>query len=341
MAGPKLLNKNEITALKSDERKREIEEGAKLARKVDTLRELSSKEEVNLKKFRDESLKTIKNDIDVLLAQKNATQAEITALEVRRKELEAPIDLTNEWKKLESDKKQLSNEKREFADLQTNLIVRELEVSKFVDREKEIEKREKEARSYLEEATKSYSKIEDLRFDMESRKLNSEKEIEERYRVLTAGEQDIVSREFEVNRVKDEIELDKKELLEKGSSLIQRESKLESDIQNLFQREELVKEKEAYTTRLNQEAQKAYDNAKYLESETKKIVEDAALDIDNRTRTLSEREQDVSYRESDLILQKQGVEEERKAIEKEKIHIASQQETLRQAWINIKRLNNK
>lgn len=112
----KLLSKLDVTRAKVNERKIDIEEGAKLARKIDTLRETSSREQDNLKKFKDESVKELHKEV-------LSKQAEIEELnriiEVKKKvkeELEKP--LTDEWQKindaiaeLEKKRKQVESDK--------------------------------------------------------------------------------------------------------------------------------------------------------------------------------------------------------------------------------------
>lgn len=77
----KLLSKNEIAKAKSEERAREIAEGLKISRKVDSLRELQADEERNLFKWRDQTLKAIGDEIDKLLRKKEKLEAEIKELE--------------------------------------------------------------------------------------------------------------------------------------------------------------------------------------------------------------------------------------------------------------------
>ncbi len=76
----KLLDKQSITTLKNIDRKREVEEGAKLAKKIDILRETASKEEANLSKFRDQSLRLIKEEIDKLIDEKLTLRQQIEKL---------------------------------------------------------------------------------------------------------------------------------------------------------------------------------------------------------------------------------------------------------------------
>lgn len=76
----KLLEKSVINNLKALERKREIDEGKKLAERVDKLRELSSKEQANLSEFRDHTLKAIRQEIDDALFEKEKVLRETEEL---------------------------------------------------------------------------------------------------------------------------------------------------------------------------------------------------------------------------------------------------------------------
>ena len=87
----KLLDKQEITRQKSLERKLEVEEGIKLAKRVDTLRELSSKEQTSLSKFRDESLAQIRKEIDSLITERNNLILENEELEKKNNALRRKI----------------------------------------------------------------------------------------------------------------------------------------------------------------------------------------------------------------------------------------------------------
>jgi hypothetical protein len=87
----KLLEKNEISKIKGIERKMEIDEGIKLAKRVDTLRELSAKEQTSLSKFRDESLKQIRIEIDSLITERNNLILENKELEKKNNALRRKI----------------------------------------------------------------------------------------------------------------------------------------------------------------------------------------------------------------------------------------------------------
>lgn len=84
----KLLEKQQVSSLKAKERKTEIDEGAKLARRVDALREMASKEQAILTKFREETAKVIQEDIDTLIRQRDNIKREIAEAQTRLRYLQ-------------------------------------------------------------------------------------------------------------------------------------------------------------------------------------------------------------------------------------------------------------
>ncbi len=90
----RLLNKNEVQDLKQKERGIEVREGIKLAQKIDVLRETASKEESNLAKFREETLKIIQQEITDLLSQRDILKQEIIDLNEEKRRLRLAIEST-------------------------------------------------------------------------------------------------------------------------------------------------------------------------------------------------------------------------------------------------------
>lgn len=123
----KLLDKQTIVTLKSGERKKEIEEGVKLARKVDLLRETSAKEEINLSKFRIEALKKVQSDIDVLINEKNVLQSIVATLQLERKALLIPLD--KEWDRVKKEKIEIEERERVVEKVNEKLKIKEIELS--------------------------------------------------------------------------------------------------------------------------------------------------------------------------------------------------------------------
>lgn len=78
----RLLDKKEITADSALERKRQIDEGLRLAKRIDALRQTELEEQAKLGKFRTETLKILKEEVDMLQAKKKALLKEIETLEL-------------------------------------------------------------------------------------------------------------------------------------------------------------------------------------------------------------------------------------------------------------------
>lgn len=93
----KLLPRQEITALKNIERKKEIDEGAKLAQKIDVLRETAAKEEASLSKFREKTLGLIRGDVMQLSQERNILQIEVDILRKEKRELSEVIKKIQTW----------------------------------------------------------------------------------------------------------------------------------------------------------------------------------------------------------------------------------------------------
>lgn len=76
----KLLSKSDVQKAKSLDRQREIDEGLKLARRVDALREIAAAEESSLAKFRIETIAKIHDEISILAAKRDELQIEADSI---------------------------------------------------------------------------------------------------------------------------------------------------------------------------------------------------------------------------------------------------------------------
>lgn len=77
----KLLKKEDIQQDYALERKLQIDEGMRLAHKIDSLRKSYVEEEQKLKIFREESLRAILAEINPLILKRQKLEAEIKALQ--------------------------------------------------------------------------------------------------------------------------------------------------------------------------------------------------------------------------------------------------------------------
>lgn len=88
----KLLSKSDIATAKAKDKRREIDEGLKIAQRVDSLRETQAMEEAALTKFRKETLIAINQEIVSETRKKNELLKEVSDLEDRKREALKPLD---------------------------------------------------------------------------------------------------------------------------------------------------------------------------------------------------------------------------------------------------------
>lgn len=121
----KLLKKDEIANAQNLDKAREISEGLKISRRVDSLRELQANEEAKLQLFRSESLAAIQKDIAVIDAKREMKMGELKALEEKAKQ---ELSKT-EKKRLEEWKKSLEAKDAEMKEKSYNLDLKELDIA--------------------------------------------------------------------------------------------------------------------------------------------------------------------------------------------------------------------
>ncbi len=123
----KLLSKNEISKAKAHDRQREIDEGKKLAKRVDVLRETVVEEERNLLAFRDKTVSSIQQEIDAKMGVRDGLLHEVADLEHTRAQLKVPLDA--EWVKVRSFKKELDTQKLSLNAKNLALAIQEKEIA--------------------------------------------------------------------------------------------------------------------------------------------------------------------------------------------------------------------
>lgn len=239
----RLIDKKEVLIQKSQEKKREIDEGVKLAKSIDALRETHAKEQVSLKKFRDESFQVMKLEMEQQIIRKTQLTLEIEKLESERMRLHAPIDLIQEWERVK-------------------------------------------------------------KFKSETTQLKDE---------LDTREHILISKEITVT-AKDKEQADK---------------------------EQEIIEKDATSRRFLSETQLQYEMAEKTRNESEKLKSKVIQDSEKAEYAFREKEISLAIRERDLGNLQQKLENDQLEIDKEKIHIASQQQTLKVAWEALRKLKNK
>lgn len=205
----KLKTKQDIERQKTSERSKEVQEGVKLAKSIDLLRETYSQEQVKLKLFRDSSLKLIKDQIDNLENEKKSLDSEVKKLKDERIIAQAPIDLVQEWKKVRKDRREIDIVKNDLLNRETQVIGRELgvETSKkeIFEREEKLKEIEETSNNYLIQTGKNYEVSEKMKIDTEQYKLDTIKTLEDRERKLDSKEQELKYRESDLTLEKQSI----------------------------------------------------------------------------------------------------------------------------------------
>lgn len=104
----RLLPKSEIQKAKASAQKQTIDEGLKLARRVDGLRETVSEEEKALEEFRVTTIKRIYSEIETVAVKRDDLLAEVKDLEKRKAEALKPLD--KEWEEVNNAKVTVATE---------------------------------------------------------------------------------------------------------------------------------------------------------------------------------------------------------------------------------------
>lgn len=159
----RLLSRNEAIEGQSRDKAREIAEGLKVARKVDSLRELHATEEKQFSDFRDKTLATIGEEIRLITEKRENAIAELRIIE---NEIEAKRPYLDQKEK-ELEEERLLAEKNKKSS--------EKILSSLVYQRKEINKNKEEAaalkiRTLLQEQEAARLQEESIRKEAESQK---------------------------------------------------------------------------------------------------------------------------------------------------------------------------
>lgn len=234
----KLRPKSVVNTLVAEEKRKQISEGLKIAKKVDALREVSAEEEASFQQRREQMVATIKADIAPLASEKQSLIEELPILREEKRKLLEPVDLTEAWSKVRQQEKELDL-------LKDNLVVRESKArqheidladygSELTLRERQIKLKEETSNNHLLESEQKISDARKLTDDVEKYKIDTAKEIEQRYLMLQSKEKD-----YEVNAR--ELSIFKEKLDTKQIELLEKERQINSRYTTLLKAEEYVK----------------------------------------------------------------------------------------------------
>ncbi len=92
----RLLDKKIVVAQVAQERKNQIDDGLKLAKKIDALRQTHAEEEERLETFRREMVAEVQREIAAAISEREVLQVANERLREERFALQAPLDLKEE-----------------------------------------------------------------------------------------------------------------------------------------------------------------------------------------------------------------------------------------------------
>lgn len=225
---PRLLSKPEIARHKSIERQREIDEGMKLAGRVDGLRETAAQEETSLMLFRKKTLDRIGDELIAAAAERTTILAEIKRLNREREEALAP--LTAELEAIEAGKKELEARKLELDTRENAVINSEAIVNadriEAKDTQERAAKERLRARDLLHEAAtakegtaQKLKEVSLIKEEVVSFKIKTEANLANRENAITEREKSCILKEEQNNRAWEEIGIERKKLRDERATL--------------------------------------------------------------------------------------------------------------------------
>ncbi len=211
----KLLDKQEVNKAKAQDRKREVDEGAKLARQVDALRAVTAKEQANLTKFREESLKTLRVEISDLAAKKLLLETNIVELEEERTKLLQPLD---------QKKAQIDANRKQLEELTQHLQ----------EEQARLEQNKKDHSKRNEELTLEESRIEDIKAEIGHKLALADSLHRDSERVFEEIKGKAVSWSLEQEKRSQDLGNLEKEALYVKTDLENRENQIKAEKQEIF-----------------------------------------------------------------------------------------------------------
>lgn len=208
----KLLSKPEIAKHKALEQRQAIDEGMKIATRVDRLREVQSEEEASLKRFREKTLANIHAETTIEQEKLEVVRRERKEEESKRDEARKPLD--EEWSKVREE----GEANRKEAERLTNWSTELEKLAQDLDSAARLLKDEGE-RIHGErvESSKLFQDAADDRAEAKRSSEAARKTLTEAVQLKTAVEQELAQRDASVaaserrQSIRDEAQ-DKREL---------------------------------------------------------------------------------------------------------------------------------
>lgn len=222
----KLLPKSEIIKKQNDARKMQIDEGQRIARKIDILRETLANEELSLEKFRKETVTLIHKEVSEERAILNSLKKEIEDLSIIKKELQKPLD--EEWEKVKEAMIEIEKHK-EAINVSWNDILK---------REQEIKETSKKTAQTLANTLRLEERTKDELTEAHSKNIEAEKALKLSKEKLAKTEVYIETTESEIRDREKELASREKDCTIRETKLLKQQSELEKGWKLLNDRKE-------------------------------------------------------------------------------------------------------
>jgi mRNA-degrading endonuclease YafQ of YafQ-DinJ toxin-antitoxin module len=210
----RLLAKSDITKAKANEQRQTIDEGVKLAKRIDNLREVVATEEEKLEQFRSETVSAIYKDIRKAEVKRDALFVEIGKLQSELKIMRLPLDA--EWDEVRKEQKDIEFQRSEItnklklvndAEKHAEYLVKEAKTVDVIANTrndvakkllKEAEAKHEEAEETLDRARKADNEATVLYEKMMKELTHRDMECATRERGVTMKEEQLNARETEL-----------------------------------------------------------------------------------------------------------------------------------------------
>lgn len=155
----KLLSKSQVNTAKAADRKQAIDEGLKLAKKVDNLREIAVAEEESLSKYRVKTLEALSSEITAKAYERDLLKVEVADLELKRSDALEPFKKLRD--ELPKDEKVIWDLHDKLTERKTSLDVQEDDINKREKRCHDLENSTKNANEDANRRLKDASLMEE------------------------------------------------------------------------------------------------------------------------------------------------------------------------------------
>lgn len=204
----RLHNQKEISQEKLKQNSREIEHGLALAKKVDELRAKKAKEEIDVEKWRSETLRHSEEQIREATARRDQILTEAKEAEERRLKAQAPLD--KEWVINQKQRKANEDTARELLERETRIIARETGVqvqeSALLSLRAGVEEKNELATKYLNERKIEYDKVARIRAVLKEKLDKLELDIRESNEILNGKAEELALMERNLRNERESIE---------------------------------------------------------------------------------------------------------------------------------------